>query len=182
VKENIKEEKITLVDQFLKIVRLLGKYRFQIGKDSQYMGDPHSGQGRVLAILKMQPEISQKDLAYLLDIRPQSLGEILSKLEKNEYIVRTTSEQDKRITNVKLTEEGKKMAEQAQKMQEKANQLFTSLSEEEQSKLEGLLEKVIKELESKTGSEGMPNYGFRGGVEGRRPPHHHHHHPFERRN
>ena len=187
----MKEENITLVDQFLKIVRLLGKYRFQIGRDGGYMGDPHSGQGRVLAILKIQPEISQKDLAYLLDIRPQSLGEILSKLEKNKYITRTTSEEDKRVTNIRLTEEGRKVAEQAQQMQEKTNELFTTLSEEEQLKLEGLLEKVIKELESKTGSEGMPNYGYRGGFEGRKPPrynphnhpdNHHHHNPFGRRN
>ena len=37
--------------------------------------DPTRGQGRVLAILKMQPEISTKDLSYLLDIRQQSLSE-----------------------------------------------------------------------------------------------------------
>ena len=50
-------------------------------------GDSRRGQGRVLAILKMQPEISQKELLYLLDMRPQSLGELLSKLEKTDTLL-----------------------------------------------------------------------------------------------
>lgn len=34
----------------------------------------HIGQGRVLAILKLKPEISQRDLSYLLDMSKQSLA------------------------------------------------------------------------------------------------------------
>jgi hypothetical protein len=33
-----------------------------------------------LKLLKMQPEITQKDLSDLLDMRPQSLGTLLKKL------------------------------------------------------------------------------------------------------
>jgi DNA-binding MarR family transcriptional regulator len=45
--------------------------------------NPHRGQGRVLAALKIKPEISQKELTYLLNMSRQSLAELLSKLEKN---------------------------------------------------------------------------------------------------
>ena len=38
--------------------------------------DTSRGQGRVLALLKIQPEISTRDLAYLLNIRQQSLNEL----------------------------------------------------------------------------------------------------------
>ena len=34
------------------------------------------GQGRILAMLKIQPEIATKDLAYLLGIRQQSLNKL----------------------------------------------------------------------------------------------------------
>ena len=52
------------------------------------MSETQRGQGRVLAWLKMQPEISRKELAYLLDMRAQSLGELLAKLERIAYIER----------------------------------------------------------------------------------------------
>lgn len=45
--------------------------------------DTTRGQGRILAMLKIQPEIATKELAYLLGIRQQSLNELLNKLEKN---------------------------------------------------------------------------------------------------
>ena len=44
-------------------------------------------------------------------MRPQSLGELLSKLEKNGYILRTPSETDRRVMNIKLTDEGIKATE-----------------------------------------------------------------------
>lgn len=71
------------------------------------MADPTRGQGRIIAILKMQDSISTKDLSYLLDIRISSLNELLSKMEKADYIKREPSESDKRVMLVKLTEKGK---------------------------------------------------------------------------
>lgn len=62
-------------------------HKQQIFAHAEYgpFADTSRGQGRVLAILKMKPEISTKDLAYLLGIRQQSLNELLNKLEKKEY-------------------------------------------------------------------------------------------------
>lgn len=48
--------------------------------------NPHRGQGRIMSILKMEPEISQKELSYLLDMSKQGLAELLTKLEAAEYI------------------------------------------------------------------------------------------------
>ena len=59
--------------------------------------DATRGQGRVLAMLKIQPEIATKDLSYLLGIRQQSLNELLNKLEKSGYVERRPSEADKRV-------------------------------------------------------------------------------------
>src|SRR5471030_1811846 len=100
------EDKIDLIEEFVRVQWLFHRYHQQNHTHHGPMGDPTRGQGRVLTILKMQPEISQKDLSYLLDMRPQSLGEILSKFEKSGYITRTPSETDRRVMNIKLTKNG----------------------------------------------------------------------------
>lgn len=73
--------------------------------------DATRGQGRVLAVLNMQSEISTKDLAYILGIRAASLNELISKLEKGGYVERFPSPEDGRVKLVRLTEKGKKMNE-----------------------------------------------------------------------
>ena len=56
-----------------------------------------------------------KDIAYLLNIRQQSLNESLKRLEENEYIKRTPSPEDKRIMIVNLTDKGQEKANQVKK-------------------------------------------------------------------
>lgn len=68
--------------------------------------DPRRGQGRVLALLKLTPQITQKDLTYLLDMSKQALAELLAKLEKAGLIKRQPSPDDKRTTIVQLTDAG----------------------------------------------------------------------------
>lgn len=50
--------------------------------------DASRGQGRVLKALALVPEISQKDLMVLLDMRQQSLAELLAKLEAKGLVER----------------------------------------------------------------------------------------------
>ena len=60
-------------------------------------GNPLRGQGRILSVLKLKPQITQKELSYLLDMRQQSLSELLAKLEGKGLITRQPSEEDRRI-------------------------------------------------------------------------------------
>ncbi len=108
------------------------------------MGDPHRGQGRVLALLKLQPEISQKELGFLLDLRPQSMGELLAKLEKNGYTTRTPSEADRRVVNIKLTESGEELTAE----RPAHDDMFDCLNEEEQENLSVYFERIIKHMET----------------------------------
>ena len=64
------------------------------------------GQGRVLALLAMRSPIAQRELAYLLGIRPQSLGEILGKLEAAGLITRSVDPTDARARLVAITDAG----------------------------------------------------------------------------
>lgn len=107
------------------------------------MNDGFMGRGRVLVTLSMQDGMTQKDLAFILGIRPQSLGELLTKLEADGYITRTKSEADRRATVVTLTDAGR---EKAAHIQEKRNAsvdtIFAKLTAEEKTQLCALLAKL----------------------------------------
>jgi len=128
------------------------------------MGDSMRGQGRVLAMLKMKPEISTKELSYLLAIRQQSLNELLNKLERADYIIRTPSGADRRVMMVQLTEKGK--TEQHPDMD--FGGIFSCLNDEEQVAFGEYLDRIIAALEEQLG-DGPDTYG---------PPPPPHLHPF----
>lgn len=124
---------------------LLQRYRMQNnGACGGPMADPTRGQGRVLALLQLQPEISTKDLSYLLGIRQQSLNELLNKLAQGGYIVREPNEADRRVMMVKLTDKGKN--EKPQENTEIEN-VFNCLNEDEQAQLSEYLNRLITSLE-----------------------------------
>ena len=66
------------------------------------------GQGRVLAMLDAHSEMPQRDMCIELEVRPQSLGEILVKLERSGYISRHISQLDRRVQMVRITEAGRR--------------------------------------------------------------------------
>ena len=116
--------------------------------DNGPMADTTRGQGRIIAVLKLQDGISTKDLSYLLGVRVSSLNELLSKLEKSGHITREASEQDKRVMLVKLTEKGRS-AEEPETIDSGA--IFDCLSEDEQQAFGEYLDRVIAALTDKLG-------------------------------
>ncbi|MCL2134934.1 MAG: MarR family transcriptional regulator [Candidatus Bathyarchaeota archaeon] len=151
------EKRKQLAIQFLHINELMFRYKIQTHANEGI--NPHIGQGRVLAILKIQPEIVQKELGYLLDISKQALTELLNKLEKNGYITRTQSEKDRRTFIIKLTDAGHEA------IPEKNNEtndtyiteFFDCLNDEEQTNLINYMEKIIDEIQKKIGNN-MDDY------------------------
>ncbi|MCI8430891.1 MAG: MarR family transcriptional regulator [Lachnospiraceae bacterium] len=101
--------------------------------------DPTRGQGRILAMLKIQPEIKTRELAYLLGIRQQSLNELLNKLEKSGHVERKPSEKDKRVMVVHLTEKGKMIPQPETDYQE----ILDCLSPEELQQFGEYLDRII---------------------------------------
>ena len=99
---------------------------------------------RILRIIGEEEGISQKKLAEYFRIRPQSLSELLGKLEKDGYVTRRQNEQDKRETLVYLTEQGKQRAEEVEAARsQQTAALFSPLTDEEKETLIALLEKLI---------------------------------------
>jgi DNA-binding MarR family transcriptional regulator len=137
-----------LQEKFIRFQWLLHKRHLRDFANDGPMANPSRGQGRILALLKTQDGISTKDMSYLLDIRISSLNELLSKLEKNGYIERKPSQEDKRIILVNLTEKGRN-----EKLQKSSSGIFGCLSHDERENLEKYLDKLIGALEEQVGDE-----------------------------
>ena len=140
-----------------------------LGRFGPFAGS-QQGQGRVLKLLTFKPEISQKELASILDIRPQSLGELLIKLEKAGYVTRTPSETDRRSMNVSLTDAGRAAAEQPD-APTPMDDIFDVLGEEERAQLSAILAKLIAQFEAMPGEDDEngprgPGFGGHGGFGG----------------
>lgn len=120
------------------------------------MRNPHRGQGRVLAILKLKPEISQKELTYLLNMSKQSVAELIGKLDRNGYITRRPSEEDKRIMIIKLTDKGRNAVSEEEAAPE-STEMLDCLNEEELEAFSEYLGRMIKQYEGQ-----FPNEDFEG--------------------
>lgn len=134
------DDMYTAVYEKLSTLQWLMK-RHQMSSQAQAgpFANPARGQGRILAMLKIQPEIKTRELAYLLGIRQQSLNELLNKLEKSGYVERRPSEKDKRVMVVHLTEKGKKIQQPETDYQE----IFGCLSLEELQQFGEYLDRII---------------------------------------
>jgi DNA-binding MarR family transcriptional regulator len=151
-----------LMKQFMQIQWLMIRHSHHNHMAFGPLGNPYRGQGRVFKLLKLKPEITQKELSELLDMRPQSLGDLLKKLEQNGYITRTPSEEDKRVMIIRLTEKGRSAEIQDDK-QLGVETLFDCLSEEEQVQLSEYLKRIIDDWQSESGGDfDFENFGHGG--------------------
>ena len=141
----------TLLHQLRQYLNIIQRSRHH--HDSGEM-NAHHGQGRIIFLLLENEGISQRVLAELMQIRPGSLSELLTKLEQSDYIERRPNERDRRVVNIFLKEEGLKAVERVKSARQKmGDSLFAALTAEEQSQLSGLLEKLISSSECQYASD-----------------------------
>lgn len=139
-----------LFSKLARLERMLHREQGRMHREGRPFADTSRGQGRILAMLKIKDGISTKELSYLLGIRVSSLNETLAKMEKNGYIRRMPSEEDKRVSIIYLTEKGRNETfEQAEEPT-----MFHCFSEEEKEIFGGYLNRLIAELEDRNTSEG----------------------------
>ena len=131
-----------LLSTFLEAYYLLRQYDSLWYRKNFGGLDPQQGQGRILSALNRAENITQKELGFALDIRPQSLGEHLQKLEVNGYIQRYRSPTDRRALIVELAEKG----EEFQTRKPDYDELFINLTAEEKRVLKKAMEKISAQL------------------------------------
>lgn len=96
-----------LFDKYMLIRQMTEAVRNKNMAATGPLGDTTRGRGRVLALLKQKDGISTKDMATIMGIRVSSLNEVLGKMEKEGYVERTASPDDRRVMLVWLTDKGK---------------------------------------------------------------------------
>ena len=126
-------------EQLMRLQLFMNRHQLQFGP----LGNPHRGRGRVLAILKMRPEITQKELSYLLDMSKQALSELLLRLEKSGHITREMSLEDRRVFNIKLTESGAAAADSMEETDSELERMLGCLTNEELDNLIVCLRRVV---------------------------------------
>lgn len=141
-------EEMSLVEKTGRMTRLMHRYVKHTAEAHGGLGDPLRGQGRVLAMLAAKPQITQKELCFLLGMRQQSLSELLRKLEEKGYITRKKSEEDGRVINVTLTPEGTAAVPDLDEM-DPDEEVFSSLTEDECISFENMVDTVSDDLRSK---------------------------------
>lgn len=112
------------------------------------------GRDRALRILYDSGTITQKMFADKMNIRPSSASDILAKMESEGLITRACHDDDKRNINITLTENGRKITEDVSvKQQEAVKQMMLSLTSEELTTLETLMNKLLADWDYKFGEE-----------------------------
>lgn len=102
------------------------------------------GRGRLMGFLNDHGEMGQAQIAAHLGIRPQSLSELLTKMEADGLILRRQSPEDKRQTLVSLTDCGRSRVETYRENHRKhAAEFLTPLTDGEKSTLAEILHKLI---------------------------------------
>ena len=156
-------------NELLRAIQKLGRRTFRImhrGMREQH--GLYRGQRVVLEILKGHDGVNQRELAELLDIRPSSMTEMLTRLESKGLVKRTQDENDQRVMRIFLTEEGKTAAQSSGVDDEALNDIFGVLTPEETTQLLALIGKLnagYEETDAEYGEFPFPGGGrhARGG-------------------
>ncbi len=90
--------------------------------------------GRLLSCLLDNSGVSSRDLCEMLDLRPSSLSEMLSRGEETGLLLRVPDENDRRIQHITLTEEGKSLALRRENRRRADDEEKTSCFTEEEAR------------------------------------------------
>ena len=103
---------------------------------------------RLLACAADNPGVSSRELSELLDVRPSSLSEMLSRAEADGLLTRATDEADKRVQRITLSEKGSRLITELKAARdEDARKKTSCLTEEEKKQFCELCEKLSGHIE-----------------------------------
>lgn len=105
------------------------------------------GQARILSALLDHGQLTQKEIAQGLHIKPATVTNLVKKMEASELIDRRRDPNDDRVINVTLTPKGKEAAHYTNKtIAQVETEIRSEFSRNEVETLRKPLEKVLKEL------------------------------------
>lgn len=127
-------------------VSLLHRYRIFVALSGLNL---YRGQPEILEYLSKHGDCSQKELADSLGVSPASIATSLKRMSKEEFIERTTDENDRRINRLRITEKGEATRLEGRKRCDKVDKImFSDFSEEEITVFSDMLSRIVKNLSS----------------------------------
>lgn len=106
--------------------------------------DMTSVQFATLHALNENPGIEQSQIAAKISYDKATIGGVIDRLEKRGYVIRETSQKDRRARQVRLSDSGKKIFLKARPLVEELQQeIISGLDRQEQKLLVSLLRKVV---------------------------------------
>ena len=113
-------------------------------KHGEGCGTSFRERGRILIELERNDGLTQCTLAEILNIRPQSLSELVFKLEQEGLVERRTNESNKRAIQVFLSDKGRARLDFIKQERRRfAEEFLAPLSDSELEQLDSLLTKLI---------------------------------------
>ena len=105
-------------------------------------------QYRALEFIILRELITAKDLADFLKIKPAACSTLLNRLEKKNYITRTSCREDRRATRIQATEEGELVYNRIfKRFSQMLDRVYTELDQQEQVEFERIIRKLTCEAE-----------------------------------
>lgn len=115
----------------------------------------YRGQHQLLMCIAKHPNLTQKELAKLVNVSTAAVAVSLKKLEKGGYVERMVDAKDNRSNKIQLTEKGMQVVRQSIHIfQEIEEQVLTGFTEDEKNQFLSFLcragENIKRESEDKT--------------------------------
>lgn len=137
--ENV-DELTTLT--FNALGRMMHANRLLLARMASQSGARH-GEIVTLALLSQREGLNQKELGAILHLSPSRVSMIVDSLEKSGALERRDDENDRRLTRLHITEEGRRLEKARRELLgEYVNRTIGALSEPERRDLERLLVKL----------------------------------------
>ncbi|MBQ8791012.1 MAG: winged helix-turn-helix transcriptional regulator [Ruminiclostridium sp.] len=142
-------------ENVLKLIVAIGRLSVQQKQNSNLFPQMNQSESGVfLAMLQIMAEKPDTELFPLgelnsyLDYTRPNLSQTINKLEDKNYVERVTLKDDRRVTYIRLTEEGKEMLqEKHSSIADRMNRIKDVLGEEDINKLIELLTRFIDTYE-----------------------------------
>lgn len=106
--------------------------------------NPITGQGRVLSVLAQNGNMPQRAMSSHLGITPQSLGEMLAKLERAGYIQREATNAGAHTLSVSITDAGRECVDKHSDID-----CFADFTDEEIEQFSNFIDRAIADLNRK---------------------------------
>ena len=137
------ETKMDLIEAIARLSRVMRRR----GNGDETLDLSHMGH-HVLRIIMKHDGIRATELAALADVRPASITQAVSRLEKLGYVVREKDHEDSRVKRIYITDKTKEYIEKHTKVKRERNErMLSCLTKEEAEVFFNLCNKLCMFLE-----------------------------------